>query len=244
MPVIFNSITQFIESVGRRTVQSKRNSLDQMTCVFTGPNAMALGFLPFNGTPHPQYPLMLCENAEITNRGALVAEVRVSYVGKLKGAPTGVYLTVPDIVRSRHLGSISYTTSYSNSPIQIATASYTVRYTAKAVTFRYLTNQPPVADFAGNFVAQAQPYLGVENAKKFISALSFSTGSPDSGYLQTVLIMENDLTDVTINDLDNGWYEISEVYLTQPFLNTSIVGLPGQTFTSTSVLESSPPPGP
>lgn len=236
MPVIFNSITQFVETVGRRTVQSKRNSLDQMTCIFTGPNANALGFLPFNGTPHPQYPLMLCENAEITNRGALVAEVRVSYVGKLKGAPSGVYITAPDITRSQHLGSISYTTSYSNSPVQIATASYTIRYTAKAVTFKYLTNHAPAADFAGNFVSQAQPYLGVENVKKFISALSFSTGSADSGYLETNLIMENDLTDLGVNDLDNGWYEVSEVYLTQPLLNTSIVGLPGQTFTSSSTL--------
>jgi hypothetical protein len=225
MPVLFNSITQFIESVGRRTVQEKLNSLDQIDAIFTGPSAYAQAFLPAPRSPHPQFPLMYCARAEITAREGLVAVVSTSYVGKLAGAPGGLYIGAPDIDCSRHIGSISYTTSVSVSPIQIATYSYTVRFTAKAVTFKYLTNKVPPPGFDGYFVTQAQPYLGVENLTTFKTAIVYSTGAPEpipglyEGYLTNTLVFDNDLTNVGVQDLDNGWYQVAETYQTQAYIN-------------------------
>jgi hypothetical protein len=232
MSVIFNSVNQFVEAVGRRTVQEKPNSLDQLECIFTGPSALAIGFLPKPKSRHPVYPMMYCSRSEILAKEALVAEVRVSYVGKLSGAPNGVYITTPDVSRSRHLGSVSFTTTVSLSPILLATTSYTVRYIAKAATFKYLTNQAPAANFAGNFVAAAAPLLGSTNVQSFRTSLAYATGAPSSGYMQASMVFEGDLVSVDVDDLDNGWFQVSEQYLTQALVNTEVIGTPGASGTA------------
>jgi hypothetical protein len=227
MPIIYNSVTQFVETIGRRAVQEKPNTLDTLDCIFTGPAELALSFLPRPKTPHPEFPLMYCQRAEILSRAALVAEVKTSYIGKLAGAPSGIYATAPEIQRNSRTGSISYTTTYSTSPIQLATASYTIRYTAKSVSFKYLTNHPnPPAKFA----SAATPYLGTTNLLTFQSApLVYSTGTGVliagvwSGYLNNTLVWQNDLTNFGVYDLDNGWYEVTENYTTQPHVNSSVV---------------------
>jgi hypothetical protein len=227
MSITLVNINTFIESIGRRTVQEKLNSLDTLDCVFIGPAAIANAFLPLPRARHPQYPLMFCSRAEITSKDAALAEIHCSYVGKLAGAPNGIYVTTPDIHLSSRIGSISYTTTYSTSPIQLATASYTVRYTAKSVSFKYLTNQ---SNPRARFASQATPYLGTTNLLTFQSApLSYSTGTGVliagvwGGYLNNTLVWQNDLTDFEVNDLDNGWYEITETFTTQPYVNSQVV---------------------
>ena len=96
MAVFFNSISEFIEAINRRTTRDKKNTLDRITCIFTGPKDGSVAFLPANGTPHPEYPLMLCEKADILAMAGEVAEVQVYYIGKLAGSPTGIYATAPN----------------------------------------------------------------------------------------------------------------------------------------------------
>jgi hypothetical protein len=226
MPLIFNSVTQFIEAIGRRTVKDKRNTLDRIDCIFTGDSAGALDFLPANGTPHPSFPLMYCEKAQIVTEAALMAEVRVSYIGKLIGSPSGIYRTTPDINRSRHLGSVSYSTTQSIATWLLSNTSWVVRFTAKGVSFRYLTNEVLPSDFDGYFAVQAEPYLGVENVQSFRAGLSYAAGGPASGFVQATLVYNNELVDLSVQDLDNGWYDVTESYITQAYADTVIVGVP------------------
>jgi hypothetical protein len=237
MPVIFNSISEFVEAIGRRTTADKRNTLDRITCIFTGPSALALGFLPANGTPHPSFPLMYCERSSILAMAALVAEVQVSYIGKLVGSPSGIYRTAPDINRSRHLGSISYSTTQSLSAVMLATTSWVVRFVARGVSFRYLTNQNLPPDFDGYFATEAAPYLGVENVESFRAGLSYATGAPSSGYMQSSLIYQPDLVDLSVDDQDNGWFFVTESYMTNAYVNTAIVGTPDESGTSSTTFQ-------
>ena len=238
MAVFFNSVSSFVEAVGRRTTNDKRNTLDRITTIWTGPSAGALAFTPANGTPHPEFPLMLCEKSSILAMAGLVAEVRVDYIGKLAGgSDTGIYRTTPDINRSRHLGSISYSTTASLSDILLATTSWVVRFTAKSVSFRYLTNEVLDPDFDGYFVSEATPYLGVENVVAFRAGLSYATGAPSSGYVQSTLTYENVLDSLNVEDQDNGWYTVTENFITQAYIDTEVVGVPSPSGTSSTTYQ-------
>jgi hypothetical protein len=238
MPVLFNSVTEFVESVGERITQEKPSTLDTIEAIYTGPSAKALAFLPLPKTPFlPEFPLMYCARSAITKQVALAAEVRVSYVGKLTGTGSAVVITPPEVNQSRHLGSISYTTSVAGAPVTIATdefterytvlttISYTVRYTALGVTFRYLTNRQPPGHFSGNFVSQAQPFLGTDNIQSFRTAFSAQPFVPATGYLSSQLVFENDLVSVDVQDLGTGWYSVGETFLTQALINTQVLGV-------------------
>lgn len=236
MSVIFNSVSQFVEQVGRRrTHRSNPTQLDTMDCVFIGPSVLATGFVPLNLAIHPEFPGMQCSGWEITDKEALAAEVRASYTGKLNGG-SGLQTTAPVITTSRHLGAISFSSSNSISATQIATTGWAFRYTAKGVTFKYLTNLRPAPGFVGNFADQAEPYLGYENLQSFRTSLSYSAGAPSTGYTQATLSWHNDLTDLPVNDLGNGWFDCAEVYMTQVYVNSQVMGVPGQNFTVTTVL--------
>jgi hypothetical protein len=233
--LIFNTVSEFVETVGRRTTRDKVNTLDRISTVWTGPSALAIDFLPANKTQHPQFQLMYCERAVIGAQVGLTADVNVDYVGKLSGI--GIYRTTPDIDRSRHLGSISYSDTQSLSAVTLATTSWVVRFTARGVSFRYLTNQNVPADFDGYFATQAAAYLGVENVETFRAGLSYATGAPSSGYINSTLVYQNDLVDLSVKDLDNGWYELVEQYLTQAYINSQIVGAPGQSGSASTVYQ-------
>jgi hypothetical protein len=230
MSVIFNSVTQFIEQIGRRrTHVSKPDQLDSMECIFIGPQALATGFVPLDLARHPDFPGMQCSGWEITNKEALVAEARARYSGKF-AAGAGPYTTAPIITCQRHLGEVSYTNQFSTSAQQIETLSWTVRFTARGVTFKYLQNHRPDPNFNGVFASQAQPYLGTENINEFTTGRSFETGAPTGsaltgfgGHVQASLVFTNDLTDLQVTDLATGWFDISEIYLTQPHINTQVV---------------------
>jgi hypothetical protein len=229
MSIRLTNIGSFVEQVGRRREHRKRNELDTLDCVFIGLAALASSVCPIDLAQHPEFPGMNCIGWDVVDKEATLAEVHARYTGKLL-AGSGPFTTQPVISTSRHLGSVSWTTSYSTSSTQVATTSYTVRYTAKGVTFKYLTNRRPAADFDGNFLSQAQPYLGYENLQQFQTSLSFATGAPHfdaslgyGGFVSSYLSWRNDLTDLPVNDLDNGWFEVSEVYMTQAYINSVVV---------------------
>jgi hypothetical protein len=228
--IIFNSVTRFYEQIGRRrTHVSQSDQLDFLECIFTGPQELATGFMPLDLARHPDFPGMQCSGWEITNKEALMAEARARYSGKF-AAGAGPYVGVPLITTSRHLGEVSWTTSYSTSSTQVATASYTARFTAKGVTFKYLSNRRPDPGFNGHFVSQAEPYLGTENLQQFQTSLSFATGAPSfsaalgyGGFVSSSLSWRDDLTDLPVNDLGNGWFDCAEVFLTSPYITSSVV---------------------
>jgi|SRR5215472_5039752 len=78
--IIFNSVKTFVEQIGRRQIW-RYAELDQMTTVFNGPSALASRYRPQVNSPHPDFPLMFCTDSQITNRGALIAEIQATYVG-------------------------------------------------------------------------------------------------------------------------------------------------------------------
>jgi hypothetical protein len=241
MPVLFNSITQFIEQVDRRREhKSNPTQLDSLDCVFVGPAAIASNVCPADLAVHPMFTGMRCIGWTVVDKVALTAEVHAIYTGKLL-AGSGPFTTPPLITTSRHLGSISWTTSANaTSPTitvgqqtitskTLVVTSYTARFTLKSATFKYLTNRAPSPDFKGRFVSEANPYLGMENFVKFTTACAYSGGTiaPTDGVwggtLDQTLLFENDLTDLQVNDLGNGWFEVSEVYMTQALLDSQLI---------------------
>jgi hypothetical protein len=230
LPLIFNSVTKFVETIGRRrTHVSRPDQLDSLECIFTGPVELATGFVPGDLARHPEFPGMQCSGWEITNKEALMAEARARYSGKF-AAGAGPYTTSPIITTSRHLGEVSYTNQFSTSAQQIETLSWTVRFTARGVTFKYIQNFRPDPNFNGLFASQAQPYLGTENLNEFTTGRSFETGAPTGGpltgfggHVAAQLVFTNDLTDLQVSDLGTGWFEVQETFLTQPHINTQVV---------------------
>ncbi len=230
MSLIFNSVTRFYEQIGRRqTHYANPTQLDTLECIFVGDQAGTSSVCPSDLAIHPEFQGMRCNGWNVVSKEALMAEVRAQYTGKLL-AGSGPYTTPPLIMTSRHLGSVSWTTSLSVTAIQVKTVSYTVRYTAKGVTFKYLSNRAPTADFRGHFASQAEPYLGTENLQQFQTSLSFATGGPAfsaasgyGGFVSSSLSWRNDLTDLPVSDLGNGWFECSEVFLTQPYITSVVI---------------------
>lgn len=92
--VIFNSVSQFVEQVGRRIV-SKWGELDQLTCIYNGPASGAIAFRPKVNSTHPNYPLMFVTDSGIRYIGSQVAEVEVTYTGILQTSGAKVYRTPP-----------------------------------------------------------------------------------------------------------------------------------------------------
>jgi len=102
--IIFNSVTAFVEQVGRR-LQWRYAELDNMICVYIGPQASALAFKPKINSRHPQYPLMFVTDSSITNKEALVAEVSVTYAGIIQTSGASSYITPPVTTESPVQGS-------------------------------------------------------------------------------------------------------------------------------------------
>jgi hypothetical protein len=102
--IIFNSISRFVEQVGRRYVW-KYAELDNLTSIWTGPTSGALGFKPRVGDRHPDYPLMFCTDSQITNREALVSEVTATYEGIIQTRGQSFYITPAVTTESAVQGS-------------------------------------------------------------------------------------------------------------------------------------------
>ncbi len=97
------------------------------------------------------------------------------------------------------------------------------------MTFKYLKNRKPADAYNGIFSSEADSYLGVENLQQFQTARSFETGAPSGsaasgygGHVSSTVAFTNDLTDLSVNDLGNGWWEVSEVYMTQPHVTSTV----------------------
>lgn len=240
MRAILTNVLAFVEQPGRRVIQQKRNSLDTLDAIFIGPTSQELNNMPAWGSRHRSFPFMTCETAEVTSREGGLSEIHAHYVGKIF-SNTSVIVTTPVISTSWHEQSLSWTTNTAKvdhviSPAVYAPAidihrfpdhlltpavhtlgylmiSYAMRYTSKAVTFKYLTNVRPVTGdaFNGTFAAAATGFLGLRNYD--VQAMASSVTLDPAQALIAEPIQLDSLTDVQVNDLDNGWFECSEVYM-------------------------------
>jgi hypothetical protein len=48
---------------------------------------------------------------------------------------------------------------------------------------------------------------------------SLAVSSSGEGVPTSTLVFQNDLVDLGVDDLDNGWFSVSEVYLTNAYVN-------------------------
>jgi hypothetical protein len=159
--VIFSTVTQFVEQVGRR-LQWKYGELDVLVGTWNGPSAGALQFKPKVGSPHPDYPLMFCTDSQIIHQNALIAEVEVTYQGIIQTSGASSYITPPITTESPIQGSrdfvdvfiqptgfvglatgpggaVTQSAQYWN----VSTRSVTVRYIGKQCSVRYQSYPRP-----------------------------------------------------------------------------------------------------
>lgn len=226
--ILFNSITKYVEQVGQRVMQKKRGDLDVLETIYVGPTLYELENTPFWGQPHAVYTFMNCETATAERLAAGVSIIKATYVGKIR-SQTEIISTPPIITPSWHEQEVSWTNNENNlghvgsypavgPPYHSVTR--TSRYTGRAVTFKYLTNLrvPPV----GQFADEAEGYLGIENQVVSITAIADVVAGVASRVIN-VLAFTNDQINQAVNDQDNGWYEVSEVYMTRGRINSTLL---------------------
>jgi hypothetical protein len=112
MPIIFSTVSQFVEQVGRRNAW-KYAELDVMMCIFTGPAAGALAFKPKVNDVHPQYPLMFCTDSGVTFQAAGIAEVQATYAGIIRTSGQSPYYTDPVVTVTPTQGSRDFVRAWS-----------------------------------------------------------------------------------------------------------------------------------
>lgn len=237
MPLVFNSITQYHEQIGRRrTHKSDPSQLDSLDCIFIGPAHSADTVCPSDLARHPEFPGMQCTGWEVINKEAYTAEVRASYSGKLIGAGS-IAFTDAKMSTSWHEGSISWTTLTGNYQVDqnggqpfgvveyranmktfYVSTSFSCRFTTRAVTYVYLTNQKPAGGFLQRYAADSANYLGIENQQTFRTGSSSSDS--DIGLVTAWLVFESKMVDCQIVDQKNGWFQVTEVYTTQAYINS------------------------
>lgn len=223
----FSTVTRFYEQVGRRQVHKKPNELDTLDCVFIGPSSLASYTVPADLAIHPDFPSMVCIGWEIINREALIAEVRVSYSGKL--TTHGVYYTEPEISTEWHETTLGWSTSIMQNtypqyvdfrnpgPITVVTITinYLMKYTAKSISFRTLTNEKPAPGLNSLYSGQIDSWLGVLNEQFFING--FRQKKTDFA-AKIGLTYQNDQVNHAVRYLDNGVWEETETYQTRAYI--------------------------
>lgn len=150
--ILFNSISQFVEQVGRRMIW-KYGELDNLISTWVGPAVGALAFKPKVNTPHPDFPLMFCTDSQITNNEALTAEVQATYQGIIQWNGKKPYITDPITSTSPVQGSRDFTILWvashvtyiqGSNPNQPGTQSgylYLNDVGTRSETIRYVGNQ-------------------------------------------------------------------------------------------------------
>jgi hypothetical protein len=211
--VLFSSITQFIEQVGRTRQVQKRDTLDTLTRIYTGPTAQLADFIPANGTPDVQYSLMtvISVTSKDLGHGSGVSEVQVNYQGKL--ASGSRYTSLPTISTSWSEGEISYSqvsaTTVAGLP-SVSVMSFSHRYTGRNVTVAFITNFRPSGEPTN--LGKAKGYMGFTNEWDTLSAISYGAQGMVSGYFQDIRC-----TDVKVDDIADGWYKVTETYQSRMF---------------------------
>jgi hypothetical protein len=222
MAIIFNSITQFEIQPERTKKRVKRDDLDTLTEVWVGPSVDEDSFVPLIGTAHPQYSLMTVIDTAVKRMPAGVAEVTLTYHGKLDGSGSGGYTSVPTISRSWAEGEVAYQVNTSiggtialsgggfTTVSQPAVATYSHRYTGRGCQIAYITNRRPTGNPTN--IGLADAYLGFTNEWDLISSYQVGAQVSGGGYIAKMTC-----TDVRVEDRADGWYQVTETYQSRMF---------------------------
>lgn len=245
MAVIFNSVTWFEIQPERTKTRVKRDDLDTLTEIFTGPSVYEDIFVPANGSVHSSYNLMTVISTSIRRMPADVSEITVNYHGKLDNSGASGYTSIPTISKSWMEGEVSYQVSgsagYTQMPLpgsgfgpltytQLGIVTYSRRYTGRCVSLAYVTNRVPTGE--PTQIGFAKSFLGFQNI--WDTMTGFSAGMVLSGAGSTIEKMA--CTDVRVEDRADGWYRVTEMYQSRMF-----PGAAGYQFAPPSASAPAPP---
>lgn len=204
--LIFSTVAQFVLQPERTKVVTKRDNLDTLAEVYTGPAGGEDSFIPAIGSQHPNYNLMTLISGNTKQMPALVVEVTLNYQGKLANSGTGRYTSVPTISRYWQEGEIGYEEGY---------YTYSHRYTGRCVTINYITNNIPSGNESN--LGLAKEFLGFTNEWKQLVSIN-----PGGGFTVSQLpIKKMTCTDVRIEDQGDGWFKVTETYMSRMFPGTA-----------------------
>jgi hypothetical protein len=208
MALIFNSITQFVIQPERTKKRVKRDDLDTLTEIWTGPSALEDTFVPPIGTAHPDFALMTVISTSIKRLPMYVSEVTIEYHGKLDNYGSGQYSSVPTI--SQH---------WAEGEVALGSGGTTIsrRYTGRCVQIDYITNRRPSGNPSN--IGAAQEFLGFTNVWDQVT----SFGS--SSVIIADPIQKLSCTDVKVEDKADGWYRVTETYQSRMYPGESISGV-------------------
>lgn len=211
--IIFSSVTSFVLSPGKTKRRVKRDDLDTLSEVWTGPVGAEDGFIPQIGTKHQLYNLMTLIDASTKQLPGLVVEVTLDYHGKLDNTGTSSYTSVPTINRYWTEGELGY---------QFGAITMARRYTGRCVTITYITNRVPSGNPTN--LGLAKEFMGFTNI--WDQVVNQGLDAPPGSTITTQMppIQRITCTDVRTEDSADGWYRVTETYQSRMF--------PGETITT------------
>jgi hypothetical protein len=208
MALIFNSITQFEIQPERTKKRVKRDELDTLSEVWTGPSALEDTFVPPIGAGHPDFSLMTVISTSVKRLPASVSEVTLQYQGKLDNSGGAQYTSVPTI--SQH---------WAEGEVAMGSGGTTIsrRYSGRCVDVAYLTNRRPSGHPTN--IGLAKEFLGFTNVWDQVTSFGPSP--------VTIMppIEKLSCTDVKVDDKADGWYKITETYQSRMYPGESVTGI-------------------
>jgi hypothetical protein len=208
MALIFNSVTQFEIQPERTKKRVKRDDLDTLTEVWTGPSALEDSFVPVIGTAHPDFSMMTVISTAIKRLPMYVSEVTIEYHGKLDNYGAAQYTSVPTISQYWAEGEVS-----------LGSGGTTIsrRYSGRCVQIGYLTNRRPSGNPSN--IGAAQEFLGFTNVWDQVTSFG------PSSVIIADPIKKLSCTDVKVDDKADGWYRVTETYQSRMYPGESISGV-------------------
>jgi hypothetical protein len=155
MSILFNSINQFVEQVGRRTTQRFGTVLNYLF-VYTGPQSGYSAWAKQLGSSPDGFPLLYLSNIEKRNLAANVMEVTLYYIGtdQQRAQYSDLQITTDLATRSWSWSGLAEIVS-AITPY-IAQFTITFEYKTIEVTFSYTAYKYGGALFSGQAANYAQ----------------------------------------------------------------------------------------
>jgi len=207
MALIFNSVTQFEIQPERTKKRVKRDDLDTLSEVWTGPSSMEDTFVPVIGTAHPDFSLMTVISTSVKRLPMYVSEVTLQYQGKLDNSGARQYTSVPAISQYWAEGEVA---------MGAGGTTISRRYSGRCVQIGYLTNRRPSGNPSN--IGAAQEFLGFTNVWDQVTSFGASS------VIIADPIKKLSCTDVKVEDKADGWYRVTETYQSRMYPGESISG--------------------
>jgi hypothetical protein len=157
MSILFNSINQFVEQVGRRTTQRFGTVLNYIF-VYTGPQSGYSSWAKQLGSSPAGFPLLYLNNIEKRNLAANVMEVSLYYVGTDQQSAQYTDLQISTDLAFKSFSWSGLAEIASAITPYIAQLSLSFNYSTTEATFSYTSYGYPGGAL---FSSMASGYIGV-----------------------------------------------------------------------------------